>query len=239
MFKPLPLVMALSIRLSPQVHGGPFVYTHQLITKAELDDVQETYLSCQQDVQNRDYADAFFDCNNVFQTVLGYTGNINYYDIRYQCNPPPLCYDMDYITDYLNQPSVQKTLGVSGITWEACSNSVYAPFESSDFETSYRFDLPLILANNRVLIYNGNYDLIVDFYGQSAMLNSMKWTGQTGFNNANNVTWHVNSQVAGNARTYGNLTYLLVNNAGHMVPHDQPQNALDMLNRFINNLPWN
>jgi hypothetical protein len=33
------------------------------------------------------------DCNAVFSQVLQCAGNINYYDVRKQCNPAPLCYD--------------------------------------------------------------------------------------------------------------------------------------------------
>jgi cathepsin A (carboxypeptidase C) len=40
------------------------------------------------------------------------------------------------------------------------------------------------------------------------------------------------NQAAGRARTHGGLTFLQVHNAGHMVPLDQPANALDMLNTF-------
>ena len=38
---------------------------------------------------------------------------------------------------------------------------------------------------------------------------------------------------AGTARTASGLTFLQVNNAGHMVPMDQPENALAMVNTFL------
>eukprot|EP01090_Pellita_catalonica_P023366 TRINITY_DN9582_c0_g1_i1.p2 TRINITY_DN9582_c0_g1~~TRINITY_DN9582_c0_g1_i1.p2 ORF type:complete len:419 (-),score=66.22 TRINITY_DN9582_c0_g1_i1:61-1317(-) len=217
---------------------GPYSYVNNLITESELQTVQQSYQKCKQDVANGYYGEAFVDCNAVFQNVLQYAGNVNYYDIRKKCDPPPLCYQMDYISDYLNQESVRKELGVGNRHWSSCNFKVYGPFESKDFETSYRFDIPKVLAKHRVLIYNGNYDLIVDYFGQSAMLDSMPWSGKSGFNAAKNVTWSVDGKVAGSARTYGNLSYLVVNNAGHMVPHDQPKNALDMLTRFIKNEAW-
>jgi carboxypeptidase C (cathepsin A) len=60
----------------------------------------------------------------------------------------------------------------------------YAPFESKDFEYSYRFDLPIILKSIPVVIYNGNFDLVVDFYGTTEMLDTMIWPGKSGFNSA-------------------------------------------------------
>jgi len=218
---------------------GPYSFNNNLISAAQLQAVQQQFAKCKADVNAGYYSEAFFDCNAVFQTVLNYAGNINYYDIRKKCTVPPLCYDTSFIGDYLNQPAVRQQLGVGNIVWQACNFNVYAPFESKDFETSYRFDIPDILEYNRVLIYNGNYDLIVDFYGQGAMLDSMPWSGQSGFIKAQNTTWTVDSSVAGSSRYYDGLTYLVVDNAGHMVPYDQPKNALDMLNRFLKNKPFN
>jgi len=198
------------------------------------------YQTCQQDVDSGNYAQAFYDCNAVFSLVLEYAGNINPYDIRKQCVEQPLCYQLGQIGDYLAQSSVRQQLGIpTGVTWSACNFAAYTPFEAKDFEFSYRFDLPKILAATRLLVYNGNYDLIVDFYGQSDLLNTMKWPGQNGFMNAKNVTWTVGGQAAGTSRNSGNLTYLVVYNAGHMVPHDQGKNALDMIIRFVNNQPFN
>lgn len=44
--------------------------------------------------------------------------------------------------------------------------------------------------------------------------------------------------VAGYVRGYSNLTQVVVLEAGHMVPHDQLVNSLDMVTRFIANAPW-
>jgi len=216
---------------------GPFAYGHGLITNSELQDVQSDYSQCEEDINNGDYADAFDDCTIVFDDVLSYAGNINYYDIRKQCNPPPLCYDLDPITNYLNQQSVQDQLGVN-ITWETCNMDVYSAMETTDFEYSYLDDIPLLLQFYKVIFYNGNYDLICNFYGTSALLNTMSWPGQNGFLKAANTTWTVQGDAAGNFRTYQNLTYVVVYNAGHMVPHDQGENALDLLSHLLTGKPF-
>jgi len=217
---------------------GPFAETHGLITSDELTQVQQQYQICATDINNQDYTDAFSDCSATFDAVLNFAGNINYYDIRTQCDPPPLCYDLDPITNYLNQPSVQQTLGVN-TTWESCNFDVYAAMESTDFEYSYRDDIALLLQYYPVIFYNGNYDLICNFYGTSALLDQMPWSGQTQWVHAPNVTWHVGGQPAGSARNYQTLTYVVVYNAGHMVPHDQGANALDLLNHLLTGQPFN
>ncbi len=42
-------------------------------------------------------------------------------------------------------------------------------------------------------------------------------------------------EVAGYFRQVGDFYQVIVRNAGHILPYDQPKVALDMIKRFINN----
>jgi len=210
-----------------------FAYGHGLITADCLQQANELFPQCQADIESGNYAQAFQDCNNVFGQVLQCAGNINYYDIRKQCNPAPLCYDLTPIGDYLNQKSVREHLGVGTTSWQTCSSVVYQ-YLQNDFEVNFDQDIPYLIANNvPVTIYEGVEDLICNFYGASATLASLNWPGANGFANAANRTWTVGSSKAGTIRAYGNLTYVTVNAAGHMVPHDAPAAALDLLSHVL------
>ena len=46
-------------------------------------------------------------------------------------------------------------------------------------------------------------------------------------------------ELAGYAKQVGNLTVAMVRNAGHMVPHDQPLWAFDLINRFTSGKKFN
>lgn len=195
---------------------GPYAYANNLISESDLENAQQDYETCLKDIENGNYDEAFYDCNAVFEDVLEAAGNINFYDIRKQCDPQPLCYDFTDINNYLNLASTKKMLGVpADITWTDCNQTVYIPFENADFEESYRKYIPLLLAGNKsVVIYNGNEDLICNFFGTSAYLSSMQWPGQTAFNNAKNNTWNVNGKSAGTSRSAQGLTFVVVANAG-------------------------
>lgn len=43
----------------------------------------------------------------------------------------------------------------------------------------------------------------------------------------------VDGKRVGYIKEYGNLRHIVVLNAGHMVPHDVPAVALDMINSFV------
>ena len=60
-----------------------------------------------------------------------------------------------------------------------------------------------------------------------------KWKSQEEFGKKEYEDWMVNDKAAGQMRQVGNLHFLRVFDAGHMVPRDQPENSLDMVNAFI------
>jgi len=228
--------------VDPLIQAGsyaPYAYFHGIIDKSTLDQANADYVTCADDIKRKDYASAFFDCNGVFSDVVEGTDNVNYYDIRKKCNPAPLCYDMTNIVTYLNLPSTRQKLGVGDRTWATCDGTVYSYFEHKDFERSFLKDIPKLLASNvSVVMYNGDQDLICNFYGTSAYLDQMTWPGQNNFIKASNHSYVFNGNSAGSIRTYGGLTFVVVYQAGHMVPYDQPSVALDLVNRVISNTPW-
>jgi carboxypeptidase C (cathepsin A) len=48
----------------------------------------------------------------------------------------------------------------------------------------------------------------------------LDWKGNEEFFNAPNNVWKENDEVVGMHKTGGNLTFIVVNKAGHMVPKD-------------------
>jgi carboxypeptidase C (cathepsin A) len=97
-------------------------------------------------------------------------------------------------------------------------------------------EISFILSSGlKVLIYNGQDDLIVNTPGIEGMINSLNVDG---FSAAKKVNWNVQGQLAGYAQNAGNFTFVVILKSGHMAPFDQPVNAKDMINRFVNNLPW-
>ena len=86
-----------------------------------------------------------------------------------------------------------------------------------------------------VLVYSGDKDWICNWRGGEAWTLATKWAGKEQFNAQDFESWTVNGEPAGEMRQYGNLHFLRVYEAGHMVPMDQPVNALAMIERMIAN----
>jgi len=89
--------------------------------------------------------------------------------------------------------------------------------------------VPEILQEIPVLLYNGADDLICNWMGTQTWSVNMKWPGQQNYIDAANQTFILSNQKsagwfkAATASGSKQLTWLIINEAGHMVPFNQPQ----------------
>ncbi|KAH9405572.1 hypothetical protein TYRP_001426, partial [Tyrophagus putrescentiae] len=92
----------------------------------------------------------------------------------------------------------------------------------------------LLEAGYRALFYAGNLDIIVAAPLVEGFVHSLNWTAGGGPERTIYRMDFNSSAVAGYVKEeVGNLLYVVVRNAGHLVPYDQPRVALDMITRFV------
>merc|ERR1712166_973773 len=184
-------------------------------------------------------AAAFEVCNLAFQLPYEATG-MNPYDMRIKCAVPPLCYDMSDDVKFLNDKSVQKQLGVN-MEFQSCNMIVNKLF-MVDFMVNYHLLIPPMLeAGIDVLIYAGDQDFICNWLGNEKWTQALEWTHKADFNAAAKKPFVVsgkevgpmNGKEVGQLQSYANFHFLRVYQAGHMVPMNQPEAALGMLNHLL------
>ncbi|KAI8441733.1 hypothetical protein MSG28_005433 [Choristoneura fumiferana] len=95
-----------------------------------------------------------------------------------------------------------------------------------------------LLDHYSVVIYNGQLDIIVAYPLTVNFLRNLKFSGADEYARAERHAWMVGDEVAGYVKQAGRLTELLVRNAGHMVPADQPAWAWDMITRITHGQPF-
>lgn len=178
---------------------------------------------------------AYAVCN--YGEVVPYqvTG-MNPYDMRIPCEHGQLCYDFDHVTKFLNSADVQKQLGVSK-RWASCNMLVNLQFQQ-DWMHNYHTLLPDMLADGiRVLVYAGDVDYICNWLGNKKWTLALEWPHKSEFNAAADKTYTLpgDNAAAGRIRSANGFSFFQVYQAGHMVPMDKPQVALDMLNGFLAN----
>lgn len=84
----------------------------------------------------------------------------------------------------------------------------------------------------RVLLYNGELDLNCNFIGTQRVLENNLWRGKQ-WSSAERALWRVQDTVMGEVFELDNLMFLIVRNAGHLLPMDVPATALELLTRFV------
>ncbi|CDR37771.1 CYFA0S01e16820g1_1 [Cyberlindnera fabianii] len=162
---------------------------------------------------------------------------LNVYDIRGPCDGgEALCYKgLDYVEQYLNDPEVMATLGSDVEKYVGCDDDVFKRFaltgdESKPFQY---FVSELLDKGYPVLIYAGDKDFICNWLGNHAWTDALEWILADSYRAENLKPWKNGKGEAGQVKSFGGLTFLRVYDAGHMVPYDQPENALDMVNTWI------
>jgi len=218
-------------------------YYNNLINDAEYEADKLLTDTCLFAIDTGIWPVAFLDCQLIVEGVLAEIGlSVGYfpnpYNYKIPCDNPPLCYDFSLMDDFLAQPYVQKALGVSPQSSFSDCNMVVHTLLLGDWITNLDVVIPSLLKDYSVLVYSGELDYICNWRGGNDWTSKLSWPGQVAFNNANLTDWHVAGKVAGVAKSAKGLTFLKVSQAGHMVPMDQPQNALDMLKRFLSNTPF-
>jgi len=173
----------------------------------------------------------------------------NIYDVRMPCDKavdPPLCYvEVDWVNEYMALPEVKKALGVDPLAPDfiSCNNELNFGFmlHGDGMRNTKSLLTELVDEGIRLLVYAGNVDMMCNYMGESQWIAQLPSTHKGAFNQAPFLPWTVSDRQAGVVRSAGegagNVTYLTVFEAGHMVPHDQPEAALDMLNKWIRNIP--
>lgn len=152
-------------------------------------------------------------------------------------------FDGNYLTNheyvcFLQQDHVRRGIHVGGREFNKGYDTY--TFLNRSIMASKKPWLQDILDRNviEVLIYNGNLDVIVNLAGMNRVVKSLQWRRADDFFKAKRqIFWVYNEdtdrgEVAGYLHEGGGLTYLVVRNAGHMVPISQPRWARQIAFEF-------
>ncbi|KAJ7721945.1 Alpha/Beta hydrolase protein [Mycena maculata] len=179
--------------------------------------------------------------------------DLNWYDRRKKCNAadrPEHCYEQTpWVETWMNNPKVKAALGVDP----------ERSFRSFNMDMNREFNMrgegvknaakllpELINGGVRLLVYAGKADMMANYMGNERWVENLDTEFKSQFLVAKGTPWSVpgTSEIAGQVRSAGgvdgsggNITFVTVFEAGHMVAHDQPAVALYLFTRWITNVP--
>lgn len=142
--------------------------------------------------------------------------------------------DSNWMSEWIQRVDVRRAIHVGNCSFHVEDKNVEKHLKS-DIMQSLAILISDLTQHYRVLIYNGQLDIIVAYPLTENYLQNLKWPGAAKYKTAPRKLWRVGNELAGYSKTVDNLTEVLVRNAGHMVPSDQPKWALDLITRFTHN----
>lgn len=175
-------------------------------------------------------------------SYLGYT--VNYYDYRAKSVTCSGCYGYDYRawSKFFLQSSVKTALNVCGDAGNAAFATAAGGCVSlPGFDSNDKFDYSGAVARTLeagipVTFYYGKADTACNYVGGLAMANTISWKGTVGFQNAAFENIVIAGAEVGQVKSFGGLTFVQVESAGHMVPLDQPAGASYALQTLLSQL---
>ncbi|XP_075232370.1 venom serine carboxypeptidase-like [Lycorma delicatula] len=171
---------------------------------------------------------SFFPYPTLFNNV---TGIESYYNFVNENSAKWLPFENDFVvSNYF-----RRLIHVGNLTRD--SGSLTEKLFKSDITKSVIHLVEELIERYRIMFYNGQLDIICAYPLTENFLRKMKWSGSANYKTSKRHIWKVGNDIAGYVKEAGKLSDVLVRNAGHMVPTDQPKWAFELFNKFIYKIP--
>jgi len=211
-----------------QIDYGNFLYNVGLIGAGDRDLFLKQQNATKELVRQGRFLEAMQNFGVFMGEYEGITGLGFVYNYLLQDQPA----EFNYFPSLLERPDVRAALHVGSLEYDVESMPAYRAL-AGDFMRTVRDKIVTLLdAGYDVMFYNGQMDVIIDYVGTEALVAALPWSGQQAYLQAERVPWRVQGEVAGYVRRSNNLWQVMVRNAGHILPFDQPQWAYDLISRF-------
>ena len=125
------------------------------------------------------------------------------------------------VEKYLNQADVRAALHTTSTPqkYTECADPPYNALAHQDGKSALK-ELQEVITDEsgvKVLVYSGQYDIICNHLGNERMLEHIEWKDRENWLLSNNYPYILDNTPVGYLKSYKNLGFMVVLNAGHMV----------------------
>lgn len=237
---------------------GPYLYAFSQLDEKDLQQVNKAAQATADAVASGQYTKATELWGVTEDVISKTTDNVDVYNVlKHNAAPfPKLWSTTETVLDHLyaqhvgrlyegtlaelmNGP-IRAKLGIipNNVTWGGQSRAVFK-YQSGDFMKSVISDVSMLLQYGvKVVIYQGQLDVICNTLGAEKWIASLQWDGLASFQNTDRVPLYPPSgmkdrETGAFYKAYKNLELYYIMKAGHMVPSDNGEMALEMVKRII------
>lgn len=244
---------------------GPYLFSLSLLDEKDLRRIQQLSQQTAIAAEKGDYDTAMHLSDQENVLIANLTDDVDvYYVLRHNQPDSTLMHSMsqiyknasklprnqmfaeylirsysDPLSDLMNGP-IRKKLGIipDNVTWGGQSDMV-ARSQYEDIPSSVLADVgKLIRGGVRVVVYQGQLDMICGTLGAESWIAKLDWSGLLQFLNSSREPLYAPSKLAKKqtgafVKSYKNFELYYILNAGHMVPINAPEMALEMLRNIL------
>ena len=241
------------------ISWAPYLYQYNLLdmkdSQSVLNVAEETALA----VSQKRYLDATALWGETESVIDRLTDGVNVYNVLQHHAPSPISssfrrshimdalyerhvgiYHAKSLSDFMNTV-IRKKLGIipDNVVWGGQSSLVFK-YQSTEFMKPVTKEVSQLLdANVLVVVYQGQLDMICCTSGAELWLKKLSWPGMGLYFNASRKPLYLPGDKSKNTaaflKEYNNLKMFYIMKAGHMVPADQGEMALQMVAQVIGN----
>jgi carboxypeptidase D len=222
-----------------QYNPAEFAHGQGIISNGQVNKLKEQERECRSLLQegklNNRVCMSLLD-DVVDSSSIGNGARVVIYDSRqYSASSRAFPPGHEVVESYLNRADVKRAIHATRAPqrYVECADPPYNALSHQDGKGVTEELIYILDAGIPVLIYSGQFDLICNHMNLEKVLDGLGWIGKDEWLGAQPGVWMQNNRPAGYNRKYKNLQSLVVLNAGHMVPMDQPEIALSMLRTFV------
>lgn len=137
------------------------------------------------------------------------------------------------VENLMNDSNTRAGVHVGNRKYNVVNRDIYCKF-GPDLLSSAKKKMAVIMNNYKVLIYTGDYDVIVSSIMVEAALLTTPWAGQREYNTTRRLVWvGEDDKLWGFYSRTGRFCRVVVKGSGHQTPHDVPHAAYDMMVQFV------
>lgn len=242
---------------------GPYLFSVSLLDNKDFHQVQQIAAETAMAVYKGEYDKAMHLSDLQNYLIAKFTDNVDVYNVlhhnvpddaamltsKYKKSSRLLSYKVlaeyiartksDTLYQLMNGP-IRKKLGIipDDVTWSGQSDMVYSSQED-DIPSSVLKDVSkLIQVGAKVVVYQGQLDMICGTLGAESWIKKLKWDGLSEFLNSSRIPLYAPSKLAKKQtgaflKAHENFYLYYILDAGHMVPIDAPEMALEMLKKIL------
>ena len=232
---------------------GKYLYQYSLLDTQDLRAVQSSAGQVVNYFDQGLYKKSTAYWSKTRDLVSLFTDNVNVYNVL-QHNASPFrdsndiierLYDRHLAVYYQNNLKsfmntvIRKKLGIipDNVTWGSQATDTFN-YQSEDFmKPAIKAVDYLISMGLKIIVYQGQFDMLCNTAGAEKWTSKLQWSGLQGFNYATRKPLYIDGKIGQTQaflKSFKNFSFYFVMNAGLMVPLDNGEMALKMLEEIIN-----